>query len=317
MSESEPQRPAAERPRVAVTGSSGLVGSHLSPILGDYGYRVQRVVRHRPKPGSDDIYWNLEDYTLDAAALDGVIAVVHLAGKPIVGGRWTDTVKEEIRSSRVLGTRLLCETLAGLSCRPRVLVAASALGYYPPTATTPQDEDQPPGDGFLSEVCQEWEAATAPASAAGIRVVNLRIGIVLSPFGGALAKMLPPFRLGLGGRLGSGKQIMSWIALGDLIRLVVFALERSELAGPVNATAPQPVSNAEFTKTLGRVLGRPTVLPVPTLAVRLLFGEMGDTLLLQGCPVLPQRARTAGFKFEHPALEGALRAELGLTIANK
>jgi uncharacterized protein (TIGR01777 family) len=235
---------------------------------------------------------------------------VHLAGANITAGRWTASRKELIRSSRVDSTRLLCETLAGLEPRPSVLIAASAIGFYGDRGDAVMTEEHRAGSGFLAEVCRAWEDATSAAREAGIRVVNLRIGVVLAAAGGALAKMLTPFKLGLGGRLGTGRQYMSWIALDDLVGMIHHLLFADDLSGPVNAVAPNPVTNAEFTKALGRVLRRPTIFPVPVPIVRLAFGEMGRELLLAGARVEPAKVRESGFEFGHPRLEEALRHEL-------
>lgn len=298
--------------RVAISGASGLVGRNLAAFLTSGGHRVDRLVRRRPLTEGRDVYWDPSTGEIDAAALEGVDAVVHLAGENVAAGRWNAARKAAIRSSRVDGTSLLCKTLAGLSAKPRVLVAASAVGYYGDRGDEWLDERSAPGTGFLPETCQAWEAAARPASDAGIRVAHLRIGVVFSPSGGALQKMLTPFRLGLGGVLGSGRQFMSWIALDDLVGAIHHALFRKTVHGPVNAVAPSPVTNAEFTKTLGRVLGRPTILPAPTAAVRVVFGEMGRTLLLEGARVRPSALLADGFEFLHPNLDVALRAEIGL-----
>ena len=250
--------------------------------------------------------WNPAGGEIDAARLEGFDAVVHLAGEPITG-RWNDTRKRAIRESRVKGTRLLCETMAGLSSRPRVLVAASASGYYGDRGDAVLREESEAGSSFLSKVCQEWEAATKPAAGSGIRVVSLRIGFVLSPAGGGLAKMLPAFRLGVGGKIGSGKQYMSWIAIDDLVQIILFAMTTEALKGPANAAAPNPVTNSEFSKTLGRVLGRPAIFPMPAFAVRLAFGEMGEELLLASARMEPARLLNAGYQFRYPQLEGTLR----------
>jgi hypothetical protein len=301
--------PAAEGSpaRIAVTGASGLIGGALVRALAAAGHRVDRVGRRPPARGTTDIVWDPERGQLDARALQGVHGVVHLAGES-VAGRWTGAVKERIRRSRVEGTRLLVAALAGLAPRPRVLVAASAVGFYGDRGDEPLTEASPPGAGFLPEVCRAWEAATEPAREAGIRVVSLRIGLVLAAEGGALPPILRPFRLGLGGVVGSGNQYWSWIALADLVRVIEKALEDPALAGPVNAVAPDPVTNRAFTRALGRVLRRPTPLPVPAAAVRLLLGEMGQALLLASARVLPRRLEAAGFRYRYPELEGALRA---------
>jgi uncharacterized protein (TIGR01777 family) len=238
-------------------------------------------------------------------------AVVHLAGENIASGRWTAARKARIRSSRVMGTRTLCETLARLSQPPKVLVSASAIGYYGDRGAEPLWENSAFGTGFLAEVCRAWEEATQPAVQKGIRVVLLRIGIVLSPAGGALAKMLIPFQLGLGGVIGSGNQYMSWIALDDVAGVIAHALVTDTLQGPVNAVAPYPVTNREFTKTLGRVLRRPTVFPLPGFAARLAFGEMADALLLASTRVEPKRLLATQYVFRYPELEDALRHLLG------
>ena len=301
---------AGEPLHALVSGSSGLIGSALVPFLTSGGHRVTRLVR-ASRPGNAAAHWDPATGTLDAAGLDGIDAVVHLAGENIAGSRWTDATKASIRDSRARGTRLLCERLAKLTRRPKVLVAASAIGYYGDRGSTALDENTESGTGFLAEVCRAWEAATAPARDAGIRVVNLRIGVVLSPAGGALAKLLLPFQLGAGGRVGSGGQYMSWIAIDDLLGVVLHAMRTQALNGAVNAVAPQPVTNAEFTTTLGRVLSRPTVLPLPAAAARLAFGEMADEMLLASTRVVPARLSATRYAFRHPDLEGALRHVLG------
>jgi hypothetical protein len=244
---------------------------------------------------------------MDAAELASVDAVVHLAGENIVGRRWTPAFKNKIRDSRLQPTKALCQTLADLETKPSVLVSASAIGYYGDRGAEQVDESSPPGTGFLADVCRDWEAATQPARDADIRVVNLRIGFVLAKEGGGLAKMLTPFRFGLGGFVGSGRQYMSWIAIDDLVRAIQFALSAAALMGPVNATAPAPVTNREFTKTLGRVLKRPTIFPMPSFAARLAFGEMADAILIGGARVEPRALQAAGFTFAYPQLEVALR----------
>jgi uncharacterized protein (TIGR01777 family) len=230
-----------------------------------------------------------------------------LAGESVAAHRWSAKVKQEIRDSRVRGTTLLCETLACMAKKPTALVSASAIGYYGDRGDEPLDETSPRGSGFLAEVCEEWEAATKSARDANIRVVNLRIGVVLSPKGGALATMLTPFKLGVGGVIGSGRQYFSWITLDDLVRTIQFALNASALSGPVNAVAPNPVTNREFTKTLGRVIERPTIVPMPAFAAKLAFGEMADEMFLAGARVSPAALTAAQFQFEHPQLEPALR----------
>ena len=310
MSAAIPQPVSAPRLRVAVTGATGLVGSALVPALRAAGHRVDRLSRRSPEAGSTDIQWDPARGRLALGALEGVDAVVHLAGESIAALRWTGSVKERIRRSRVDGTRLLAETLGRLTRRPQVLVSASAVGYYGDRGEAPLTEESPAGSGFLAEVCREWEAAADPARAAGIRVVHPRLGVVLAGQGGALPRMALPFRLGVGGVIGSGRQYWSWIELADLVRVIELGLALDTLAGPVNAVAPAPVTHREFTRVLGRVLGRPTLVPLPALAVRLLLGEMGQALLLDSARVLPRRLERAGFRFRHPELEGALRAAL-------
>jgi uncharacterized protein (TIGR01777 family) len=258
-----------------------------------------------------EVEWHPERGEIDAAALEGHDAAVHLAGESIAGGRWTDERKRRIRDSRVRGTKLLAETLARLSRPPRVFVSASAIGYYGDRGDEVLTEESAAGVGFLPEVCREWEEAAEAARAAGIRTVFLRFGLILSAEGGALAKMLPPFRLGVGGNVGGGRQFYSWVSLADVIDVIHFALADERLGGAVNVVAPQPVTNAEFTKTLGRVLSRPTFFPAPAFGLRLAFGEMADALLLASARVEPARLRAAGYAFKHPQLEGALRSVLG------
>ncbi|MBI2491181.1 MAG: TIGR01777 family protein [Candidatus Rokubacteria bacterium] len=297
---------------VAVTGSSGLVGSALLPELAARGHQALRVVRPQSSAGgADTIRWDPAAGALDAAVLGGVEAVVHLAGASVAAGRWTLERKRRILESRTLPTRLLAETCARLPRPPRVLVSASATGYYGDRGDETLTEASAPGSGFLAEVCRAWEAATEPAAARGVRVVSLRIGIALSSRGGALAKMLPPFRLGLGGPIGSGRQWTSWIALDDLIGAILHSLTTESLRGPVNAVAPHPVTNREFSRALGRVLRRPALLPLPAFAARLLLGEMADELLLASARVLPARLVASGYAFEYPELPAALRAALG------
>ncbi len=295
---------------VAVTGSTGLVGSALVPALAADGHAVRRVVRHAAR-GEGEVFWDPAAGQIDAAGLAGVEAVVHLAGENVAGRRWNEAFKRLLVESRTRGTRLLCEALTRLDPRPRVLCSASASGYYGDCGDQPVDESSPGGDGFAAHLCQEWEAATAAARDAGIRVVNLRIGVVLDAHGGALAKMLTPFRLGVGGVVGSGRQYVSWIALDDLVRAIGFVLAHESLVGPVNAVAPEPVTNRELTKTLGRVLRRPTVLPLPAFVARLALGEMADEMLLGGVRAEPTALAEAGFSFAHPRLEPALRHVLG------
>ena len=299
---------------VAVTGASGLVGSALVTGLTSAGHRVVRVVRGAGAAsvaGQRLARWDPESGALEPSALAGADAVVHLAGESVAGGRWTEAKKRRIRSSRVDVTRRLAEALPRLERPPRLLVSASAVGYYGDRGSEILREDSAPGPGFLAEVCREWEAATDPAARAGIRVVRRRIGMVLSRRGGALGAMLTPFRLGAGGPVGSGVQWVSWIAIDDLVGAILHALATESLAGPVNAVAPEPVTNRELARTLGRVLRRPALLPLPAVAARLLFGQMADELLLASARVEPARLRATGFTFRHARLEDALRHELG------
>jgi hypothetical protein len=289
-----------------ISGSSGLIGQALITALKSGGHRVTSLVRFKPQPGAPLVYWNPAVGEIDSSKLEGFDAAVHLAGES-VSGRWTPAKKQAIGESRAQGTRLLCEALAKTAVRPRVLVAASASGYYGDRAAEVLREESAPGRSFLSQVCQEWEAATKPAAERGIRVVNLRIGLVLSRAGGGLAKMLPAFTFGVGGKIGSGKQYMSWIEIDDLVQIILFAATTEKLSGPANAAAPNPVTNWEFTKALGRVLGRPTLIPMPAFVVRLAFGEMGEELLLASTRMEPARLLGAGYTFRFSQLEGALR----------
>lgn len=290
--------------RILVSGSSGLIGSALVPALSAEGHAVSRLVRGRPGPG--DVLWGPARGAVDAARLEGFDAAVHLAGES-VAGRWTRTKKAAVRDSRVRGTRLLAEAFSRLSRPPQVLICASAVGFYGDRGDEVLTEQSAPGSDFLAGVCREWEAAAAPAAERGMRVAHLRFGVVLSPRGGALARMLPPFRLGLGGVIGSGRQYMSWISLDDAVGAVRHVLLNGSLAGPVNVTAPQPVTNRQFTRALGRALGRPTIFPMPAFAARLAFGEMADALLLSGARAEPARLLSSGYAFRTPDLEGALR----------
>ena len=297
--------------KIIVTGASGLIGSALVSSLSKQGHQVTALVRReskrKPPAGLTEVIWNPAAGELDAARLVGHEAAVHLAGESIASGRWTDAKKRRIVESRVKSTRLLAETLARLQTHPRAFICASAIGYYGDRGSELLTEESAPGVDFLSHVCREWEAACEPVRAVGIRTVNLRIGIVLSSKGGALAQMLTPFKLGLGGRIGNGWQYMSWIALDDALGAIEHALTDESLAGPVNVVAPQPVKNVEFTKTIGRVLGRPTLLPVPGFALRLVLGEMADELLLASTRVEPARLKATGYQFKYPQLEPALR----------
>ena len=293
--------------KILLSGSTGLIGSELTSHLSKKGMEVARLVRAKSSASGPQVLWNPVARIIDSKGLEGFDAVVHLAGDPIAEGRWTPEKKALIRDSRVRGTRFLTESLGRLSKPPRAFLCASAVGFYGERGDETLTEESGPGKGFLPEVGQEWEGACQPAAQTGARVVNLRFGIVLSPKGGALKKMLPPFRFGLGGRLGSGKQWMSWITLPDVAGAITHALSTESLRGPVNVVSPNPVTNLQFTQALGRALRRPAVLPVPAFAVRLLFGEMGDDLLLGSTRVEPKRLKGTGYRFRHPDLEPALR----------
>lgn len=295
---------------VAVTGSTGLVGSALVDRLRSRGHEVTRLVRRAPA-ASDEAGWNPETHTLDTDALARADAVVHLAGEGIGDHRWTAAHKERVRRSRVEGTSLLAHALAGMHDGPRILACASGVGYYGDRGDEVLTEDSAPGNDFLAEVCHAWEQAADPARNAGVRVVHLRQGVVQSTKGGALPKQLPLFKLGLGARLSSGTQYLSWITLDDLVGLYEHVLATDGLAGAVNATAPTPVTNAVYTRTLATVLGRrPAPLPAPAFALRLALGELADGMLLVSQRALPERAEASGYVFAHPELEPALRAVL-------
>jgi uncharacterized protein (TIGR01777 family) len=293
---------------VAVSGATGLIGGALTRRLTHDGHAVVPLVRRSspPRRSPRAIPWDPARGTIDRQALEGYDAVVHLAGENVFG-RWTAAKKQRIRESRVAGTRVVSEAMARLTHPPRVLLAASAIGFYGDRGPEELTERNAPGDDFLARVAQDWEAATAPATAAGVRVVNLRFGVVLTPAAGALAKMLPVFRLGLGGRIGSGAQYFSWIALEDAVGAILHALATESLSGPVNITAPHPLTQLDFVRALGRVLGRPAVLPVPLLALRLVFGREGAAMMASGQRVLPARLIASGYQFRFAELEPALR----------
>ena len=305
--------------RVIVTGSTGLVGAALVRSLLADGHAITRLVRGETQtfkaPNSKAVLWDPLKGSVDASELEGHDAAVHLAGEPIAEGRWTDERKRRILESRSVGTRVLADSLARLENKPAVLVSASAIGFYGDRGAEQLDESSVSGNNFVSEVARGWESATLPASEAGIRVVHLRIGVVLSASGGAVKKMLTPFKLGVGGKVGSGEQFMSWIVLDDLVGIIKYAIVNKNLNGPVNAVAPNPVSNAEFTKALGRTLGRPTIFPLPAFAARLVFGEMADELLLASTRVEPAKLKQSGYEFAYPKLEAGLKHVLSVPPA--
>jgi len=295
--------------RIAISGASGFLGSHLATALRKQGNDVLALVRHRP--GGGEIGWDPETGGIEREKLEAVEAIVHLAGENIAT-RWTDAAKRRIRESRVRGTGLLASTLAGLASRPRVLVSVSAVGIYGDRGDEILNEDSAPGTGFLAEVSQAWEAAAQPARDAGIRVVHPRLGMILGPDGGALAKMLPPFRLGLGGKLGSGAQWMSWVALDDVLKAMQHIIGNPELQGPVNLVSPEPVRNEEFTRVLAQELHRPALFTVPKVALYLRFGrEMVNEVLIASARGMPKRLPETGFRFQFPALRQALAWALG------
>ncbi len=291
--------------KILVTGASGLIGSRLLPLLGNEGWDVSYLTR-RQDPSPEAIVWNPAAGSLDPSRLNGFNAVVHLAGENIAG-RWTQEKKNRIRTSRVEGTRLLCEALADVEAPPETFLAASAIGFYGHRGEERLDESAKVGEGFLAEVVRDWEAACDPLRSVNTRVVNLRIGVVLAREGGALKKMLPAFSMGLGGPIGDGKQIVSWITIDDLVRIISFILNQPAIEGPVNAVSPNPCSNTEFSKALGRVLHRPAFLPLPAFAARLLFGELAKETILCSAHVTPDKLTQSGFVFEDAEIETAFR----------
>ena len=295
--------------RIAITGASGLIGKRLCNLLSGQGHEVFKLTRHKSND-AHEIYWDPMAGTLDPAALEGMDAVVHLAGES-VGQVWTKEIKQRIQESRQKGTTLIAKTIANLQKKPSVFVCASAIGYYGDRGTESLNESSSMGQGFLAGVCRDWEAATQAATNAGIRTVNLRFGVVLSPEGGALKQMLPPFQMGAGGNLGNGRQYFSWISLSDAANIIYFSIQTPSLQGPVNVVSPNPVTNAEFTKALGKVLGRPTIFPVPAMAAKMIFGEMAEEMLLGGAKIFPQKLQQTGYSFQFPDIESALRNELG------
>ncbi|MFW6287040.1 MAG: TIGR01777 family oxidoreductase [Candidatus Sumerlaeota bacterium] len=296
---------------VAITGSSGLIGSALKKALHKEQIPTLSLVRDAERVDPHSTLWKPLEKEIDTAALEGLEAVVHLAGENIAKGRWTEKKKKRIHRSRVPATHFLATMLAGLDRKPDVFITASAVGYYGDTGDKRIDESQPPGETFLARVCDEWEAATRPAVDAGIRTVHLRLGMVLSPEGGALKAMLPIFRLGLGGPVGGGRQWVSWVALADATRAIRHIIRTPSISGPVNIASPEPVRQKDFAKALGRTLHRPTILPAPAFAVRLMLGEMADELLLSSVRLLPSRLQNHHFAFRFQTLENYLQSVLG------
>jgi uncharacterized protein (TIGR01777 family) len=292
--------------RVAITAASGLIGTALAADLSADGAEVVRLVRRQARSDAE-IGWDPQapDGGLDPASLSGVDAVVHLSGAPIAGGRWTNARKAVLRSSRIASTTALATAMAAAHPRPGVLLCASAIGYYGQTGDRAVDESAPAGSGFLAELVRDWEAAAGPARSAGIRVASFRSGVVLAAGGGMLGRLLPPFRLGLGARVGSGRQYLSWISLTDEVSAIRFLLASGDAAGPFNLTAPEPVTNADFTSALGRALGRPAVLALPSGLLNVALGEVAGELL-GSARVLPARLQAAGFRFAHPDIATAL-----------
>lgn len=305
--------------KIAIAGAGGLLGTRLCELLKECGYHLFRLVRPGSSAthGADSIPWDPRQGMLDPNHLAGMDAVIHLGGENLASGRWTRARKRRIVGSRLRSTTLLSRALAAMTSPPRVFLCASAVGFYGNRGEELLDETAAAGEGFLADLALAWEASAVPAKDAGIRVVHCRIGVVLAEQGGALAKMLPVFRLGLGGRAGKGRQYMSWIAIEDVVRAILFCLENNGITGPVNMVAPNPVTNAEFAGKLGRVLRRPSILPLPAAAVHALLGEMGQELLLKGARVSPARLLESGFQFRYPRLEPALRAILEIEPPSK
>ncbi len=296
---------------IAVTGATGLVGSALVSSLEQAGHAVLRLVRRPVQNAEQESYWNPSTGEIDADVLEGVDAVVHLGGANVAKQRWSNAYKQVLRSSRIDSTTLLARTIASLQQKPRVLVTASAIGFYGSRGDELLDEESPIGSGFLAELCHDWEEANQPAREAGVRVCQMRIGVVLSPEGGALKKILPIFRKGLGGPMGSGKQYVSWIGLPDVVAALEFAIDHDAINGAVNTMAPHPVTSREFANSLGQQLGRPSFLPTPAFALRMMVGwEMAEALLLGGAKIAPRKLEAEGFVFQHPTIAEALAAVL-------
>ena len=294
--------------KIAIAGASGLVGSALIPALVAEGAAITRLVRGAPKPG--EIEWHPNQDQVSPQLLEGFDVIVNLAGENVAGSRWTDEQKRKIRDSRVSGTHLLSEAIAKMSAKPGAFICASATGIYGDRDDETLDEQSESGGGFLAGVCREWEKACEPAIKAGVRVVNLRLGPVIARTGGMLAKLLTPFKMGMGGKVGSGKQYISWVALDDVVNAIKLTINDQSLRGPVNIVSPNPVTNEDFTRALGHVLNRPTALAVPAFAARLAFGEMADEMLMASQKVMPKKLLAAGFQFALPSLEATLQRYL-------
>lgn len=295
---------------VAISGATGLVGTALHGLLTSEGKSVSAISRREGGTYQDSIMWDPQTGLANPGRLESIDAVVHLAGENIAGGRWNDTVKRKIRNSRVEGTRNLVKSIAAVENRPKVLVCASAIGFYGDRGAQELTEASDPGTGFLADVCKEWEQEANAAKELGLRVVNVRIGVVLSPKGGALAKLLFPFKMGLGGVVGSGKQYWSWIGLHDLTRVIAHCVNDESIEGPVNAVSPESMTNKDFTKGVGAVLKRPTVFPLPAFMAKIVLGEMAQPLLLASTRVVPAKLQSAGFQFDHSDLLSCLKHEL-------
>lgn len=292
---------------VFITGASGLIGQELKSLLQAGGHQVTGLTRSNPRPEMER-KWDPQAENMDASVLEGCDVLVHLAGESIAEGRWNSEKKKRIRNSRVNSTALLARTIASMDQKPKAFVVASAIGYYGNRGDSVLTEESAPGEGFLADVCREWEAAADPAREADIRTVHVRTGIVLAKEGGALKAMLTPFKLGVAGDMGDGRQYWSWISLNDISRMFQFAVENDSVVGPINGTAPNPCTNHTFTKTLGKVLSRPTILPMPAFAARLVLGEMAEALILSSARVIPHKPTELGFAFNHPELEEALKS---------
>lgn len=294
--------------RILIAGASGFVGTALRSFLEGKGHEVYVLVRHQPSSLQNrEIRWNPSQYVIESSQLEGFDAFINLAGENIAEGRWTEKRKQQIHDSRINSTLLLCKTATQLNSPPKTIINASAVGFYGNQGDAVLDESSALGSGFLADVCKQWEEATHSAQEAGIRVVLLRFGAVMGMNGGILKKVVPPFKWGLGGRLGSGQQYMSWIAIDDLLQIIDFCLQNPQLSGPVNVVTPEPVTNLQFTKALGEVVSRPTVLPLPESMVRLIFGEMGDEMILSSARAVPRKLENAGYQFLYPNLRTALQ----------